>query len=65
MNQTTTPMMQPDLFASDKTNRDEQMLAMWMAGRNLTAIAVAFGINENRAAHEMNRILNERANQQK
>jgi hypothetical protein len=52
-----------DLFEDDLV--DEKMHAMWIAKSNLTQIAREFGISENRAAHEMNRILNLRARERR
>lgn len=50
-------MSGPDLFRAE---RDRVILAMWDAGATLEDIQRAYDLSWSRAAHEVNRALNER-----
>jgi hypothetical protein len=53
--------MQIDLFGEDTkmiAGHDAVILALWNAGADLEAIAVACGTTPMRAVHEVNRVLN-------
>jgi hypothetical protein len=53
--------MQIDLFGEDTkmlAGHDATILALWNAGADLEAIAVACGTSIVRAAHDVNRVLN-------
>jgi hypothetical protein len=46
-----------DLFEID---RDRRFLELWFSGKHLVEIAAAMGVTWSRAAHDINRLLNER-----
>lgn len=56
-------MSQADLFGGGHLlppSREQDILDLWKAGRNLDEIASAFDISPMRACHELNLVLNAR-----